>query len=731
MTQSEIFGSAEWIAATPENIVESPVFRKSFTANAGDRAKLRIIGLGTFEAFLNGERISDDLFMPLNSGYEKGCAPDGEELECRIWCVEYDVSRFLREGDNVLAVLVGDGWYDDIYYRATKTLGEKKLCFALELVSPEGETRRIESDESVKWSYSFTKRCDIHKFDEQDYRGWNEACLGLGYDDSAWEYARLSKPVESNYGFCDCPADKVSATFSPLLVSEKDGVRTYDAGVNISGYPVFVSAKGENTVTVRFSEELTPDGALDTFHAHKQYMSFITDREGILVYPRFTWFGFRYFTVEGDAEVKEIRMVYSDVDIDSSFDTDNKTLNWIYHTFLHTQLCNMHRGIPSDCPHIERMGYTGDGQACCRSVLHTLDAKEFYAKWIKDISDCQDRKSGHVQYTAPYARCGGGPGGWGSAIVVVPYEFWKYYGDDSFVRELYPQMLRYFDFLDAHSEYDLVTSDRAGEWCLGDWCAPPDQSNIPAPFVNTYFYVWAMQKVIEIAKAIGKEADVPALEERVAIRKKAINTMYFNDFARDATYCGGMAGANAFALNIGLGRQETIGKLVSYYDRIGYYDTGIFGTEIVTRKLFEIAESDLAFRLLTQDTPHGFGFWQKDGATTLREYWGKSRSHSHPMFGAIVSCLFEYILGIRQEKDSYGYEKIVISPALIEKLNRASGHITTPKGKIAVSYEKKDGKISYRIEIPEGATARLALIGRDEETVGAGAYEITVDLEEI
>ena len=179
--------------------------------------------------------------------------------------------------------------------------------------------------------------------------------------------------------------------------------------------------------------------------------------------------------------------------------------------------------------------------------------------------------------------------------------------------------------------------------------------------------------------------------------------------------------------------QEYLNKMV---DRKSGYNpaadnTGIFGTEIVTRKLFEIAENDLAFRLLTQDTPHGFGFWQNDGATTLREYWGKSRSHSHPMFGAIVSCLFEYILGIRQERDSYGYEKIVISPALIEKLDRAGGHITTPKGRIAVSYEKKNGCMSYRIEIPEGATARLALIGRDEETVGAGAYEITVDLEEI
>ena len=725
MKQTDIFGSAKWISATPEGIIESPVFRKSFDAKTGERATLRIIGLGTFEAFLNGKRISDDLFLPLNSGYEKGCAPDGQELGCRIWCTEYNVSDLLVDGKNVLAVVVGDGWYDDIYYSATKTLGEKKLCFALELVSPSGEARRIESDESVKWGYSFTKRCDIHKFEEQDYRGWDPACLGIDFDDSAWATSRLSKPVESDYGICDCPADKVSARLPATLISEKDGVRTYDAGLNLAGYPVLVSGKS-GKVTVRFSEELLSDGTLDNFHAHKQYCTFDFDREGIEMYPRFTWFGFRYFTVEGDAEVKEVCLVHSDVDIDSSFDTDNDTLNWIYNTFLHTQLCNMHRGIPSDCPHIERLGYTGDGQVCCRSVLHSLDARSFYEKWIKDISDCQDRISGNVQYTAPYAYCGGGPGGWGSAIVIVPYEFWKYFGDDTYVRELYPQMLRYFDFLDAHSECDLVTSTVDGLWCLGEWCSPPNQSNIPAPFVNTYFYIWAMQHVIEIAGAIGREEDIPALEARIAPRKAMLNKVYFNDFARDAVYCGGIQGANAFALNIGLGRAETFDKLVSYYDRIGYYDTGIFGTELVTRVLFEIGEGDVAYKLLTADTPHGFGFWKKDGATTLREYWGKSRSHSHPMFGAVVACFFEYILGIRQEKDSYGYERVVISPAAIGKLSRAEGHITTPKGKLCVSYKKAEGNITYRIEIPEGVSARIALIGREDEAVIGGVHEITL-----
>jgi alpha-L-rhamnosidase len=309
---------------------------------------------------------------------------------------------------------------------------------------------------------------------------------------------------------------------------------------------------------------------------------------------------------------------------------------------------------------------------------------------------------------------------------VVPYEFWKYYGDDKYIRLLYPQMLRYFDFLDEHSECGLVTSDIKGVWCLGEWCTPPDQSNLPAPYVNTYFYIWAMQRTIEIAKAIGKEEDVPALEARIAPRKRMMELVYGNTFQRDSSYCGNVQGANAYALGIGLKADKTVEKLVNYYDRLGYYDTGIFSTELVTRKLFEVGAADVAFKLLTASEPWGFGKWAREGATTFREYWGTSRSHSHPMFGGVVACFFEYILGIRQESDSVGYDRIVISPVNIGKLGRASGHITTPHGRIAVAYEKKDGKTSYTVEIPAGVSARIALDGIEETTVGEGVYKYTV-----
>ena len=302
------------------------------------------------------------------------------------------------------------------------------------------------------------------------------------------------------------------------------------------------------------------------------------------------------------------------------------------------------------------------------------------------------------------------------------------YGDDSFLRKLYPQMLRHFDFLDTHSDYDLVTSYKKDTWCLGDWVTPVEWT-LPTPFVNTCFYVSTMQQLIEIAKIIGKEEDIPALEERIAIRQKAIKTVYFNDFFADDTFCANTQGAGAFALNIGLGTENTKRKFIEFYEKNPAYDTGIFGTELITRKLFEYGRGDIAFKLLTNSEAPGFARWRADGYTTLREYWGDNcRSYNHPMFGGVVALLYEYILGIRQEKDSAGYERVLISPVVIDELDSARGHITTPRGVIAVEYTTEGNARRYTVTVPAGVSARIAINGVDETTVTDGAFEFTATL---
>ena len=179
---------------------------------------------------------------------------------------------------------------------------------------------------------------------------------------------------------------------------------------------------------------------------------------------------------------------------------------------------------------------------------------------------------------------------------------------------------------------------------------------------------------------------------------------------------------------MGLGDERTKKNFISYYKNHRYYDTGIFGTEIVTRLLFEYGEAETAFGLLTsEEAGHSFGYWKNTGATTLREYWGEARSHSHPMFGAVVAHFYDYILGITQEKGTAGYEKLVIKPALIGKLNRASGYITVKEGKAEVSYEIKDGEFTLNVKLPEKKATRVILPdGREENIVGSAVLKCKV-----
>ena len=125
--------------------------------------------------------------------------------------------------------------------------------------------------------------------------------------------------------------------------------------------------------------------------------------------------------------------------------------------------------------------------------------------------------------------------------------------------------------------------------------------------------------------------------------------------------------------------------------------------------MFEHGNADLAVELMTNNGPQGYEHWRQGGATTFHEYWdsNRSRSHNHPMFGAPVAYFFEYLLGIKQEKESAGYKKVNITPMAVEKFAYMKGSMTVPKGKIAVSYEKVDDKVKFDIAIPADIQAKF------------------------
>ena len=531
MTSEQIFKNAKWIEFTGS---DAPIFRKNFNAVKGEKAEITICGLGFFKLFINGKKVSDDLLVPNATCYsERDLSKLGyplyDKLSFRTYCMKYDVTDYLCNGENTLAVMVGNGYYNQVSRHAegVVTFGTPKLCFILEKSSG-----NVISDESTLSHKGFVTYNNLYNGEKHDYSLYPQGFMLNGYNGDGFCESTVIPAPESEFYIQFSPADKVIRTIEPVLLKDEGETKLYDIGENTVGYAVFKCAEKGKTIKVNYAEEIYDKRPyygiqLEDGYQEEQFITDGTDREYI---PHFTWHGFRYFRVNADVEPLRVDVVHSDCPVTSSFECDNKVINWLYDAYIRTQLANMHCGVPSDCPHRERLGYTGDGQLCCEAAMMMLDCREFFRKWLYDIADCQCTVSGHIQHTAPLMGGGGGPSGWGGAIVEVPMKFYKTYGDKALLDEFFPKMLRFLDYLESRSDNGLVWHEEKDGWCLGDWCAP-EPIKIPETFVNTCLYVTFMQQTLEAAEILGRQSEAAHLTQRIEKVKKAINIAYYSPWS--------------------------------------------------------------------------------------------------------------------------------------------------------------------------------------------------------
>ena len=655
---------------------EAPLFRRSFWLDRTERfqsARLEICGLGYFLFYINGKRISDQELMPAMTDYASvlGCEttyPVWEERSAhRCRYLSFDLLPYLKAGENVLAVRLGNGWYHQTERIAEGkfVFGLPKLWFELTLTDADGRQEWIESDRQTLWHPGGLLKNNLFLGEVRDLRkepeGWQYPCADL----SGWKPAQPVHAPETLLEEQTCPPDRVIRKLYPILIGEYDGRKIYDCRENIAGRVVLscLGKKGE-CITVRHAEELAADGTLDFESAggsdQLQQDHYICDGRIQTLHPLFCWHGFRYFETEGSCEVLYAEVIHTDVAVTSSFSCSDPVLNWLYEAYIRTQLDNYHGCIPSDYPHRERLGYTGDGQLTAETAMLLLDAKELYRKWYQDILDSQGAETGHIPHTAPFLGGGGGPGGWGCAVYQVPLAWAKIYGDDSLLVQGYDAILRWFDYMDAHSEKGLVVREEEGGWCLGDWCFPAseEKEQLPEAFINTFYYLHGLQEMMQISEKMNNKLPIRFAEREKNV-KNAFLDAYFDPETGD--FCEGRAAGNAYGLALGLGDERTKKHLVEKYEALGRFDTGIFGTSMLLEQLFSIGAGDLAVRLLTNDSEAAsFAHMKRNGATTLWERWDGRESHNHPMFGACVRLLFTQILGIRMTPSA---QPPVVNPA--------------------------------------------------------------------
>ena len=700
---------AKWVTAP--SAMAAPVISRTLTLRHPHECAIAVSALGFFILRVNGVRVGDDYFLPSNSVFRRRAFrrityPIADEFTYRCYYSTYDLSGYVHDGDNLLEMALGDGWY-----RQTERIAEGEMAFgdalgtifAVRLTDADGE-RIVCSDGTEPCRSSATVYSQLFIGERIDARIDR---------DRSYTYAQVSVTELPDTLLTpeDSQPDRIIRRLIPKPLRTVGDTTVFDAGENVSGFAVVTAAPADGQeIRVRFAENLRGDALdFDTTGANYRCTSgrqqimedvFVGDGATHTFAPQFVWHAFRYLEVTGPGvQSVSVAVVHADTPVTAAFECSSPELNWLFDAYVRTQLDNMHGGVPSDCPHRERLGYTGDGQVCAPAAMLMLDSRAFYRKWIRDIFDSQDKTTGHVNHTAPFAGGGGGPGGWGCAAVTVPYHFYRQFGDIGPLAEHYDDMRLWLDYLESRSEQGLVTREEEGGWCLGDWCTL-DKTVIPEPFVNTCLFMHSLRLMREIAALLGKpSADTERFDALYEAAKAGVCAHYYD--ATTSSFAGGVQGADAFALHAGLGDERTLANLLRAYESAESFDTGFVCTPILVELLFAHGRADVAFRLLTSHQRGGYGHMLDHGATTIWERWDGCGSHNHPMFGASAASLLTDILGITQRDGSAAFRELVIAPRVPPQLTFARGAVTLPQGRVQVAWTRNGDGLDVEVTLPE------------------------------
>ncbi len=711
---------AMWICAD-ENI-SSPRIKTCFKLKKKlEKAVLQVTGLGYFEAYINGRKVSDDVLIPAQTDYENRELKNMRypmNYECvshRVLFLEYDVKNLIGHGENILGIWLGNGFYRQTLRKAEGNVsyGYPKTIACLQMKYEDGDSEYIMTEDE-NWYFRespifFNNIFFGEKYDSRlEEPDW---CHKDGTFDG-WSQAKIANRVGGKLKKQNCPTDRIQESYDAKLL-KKDGDRyIFDIGQNISGrLNITVSGKIGQTVKARFSGRLHDDLRLDyqstcSKDNQIQEMEYILNDKPVQDYTqKFVWYGFRYFEVITKSNLIAVKaeFVGTKLDITGDFKCSNLLLNRLYELYLVTQRANLHGCITSDCPHRERLSYTGDGQLVTEPLMLSFDGYSFIRKWIDDLKDGQNKKTGHVAHTVPFMGGGGGPA-WGSAIIIVPWRYYLQTGDLSVLREMYEPMCRWMEYLETRTDDDfIIHREEPGGWCLGDWCAP-GKTEISEEYVNTCVYAHNAELMKKIVRILGK--DTERFENLNNNIKQAIKDNWYS--VENNCFSKGRQGANALALwacVLPEGQAQKVAKTMAEHienDCNGHLDTGIIATPILLDMLTKYGYVDIAYGIMTKETYPSFGFMLKNGATTLCERFEYIESDNHPMFGTYTSWFIKSLAGIKTDEDSPGYKNVIISPNFSKGLDFVESKVRTVSGEyVKVRWEKIKNRVIVEINLPK------------------------------
>lgn len=695
----------------PEVVGIAPYFRKEFQATKNiKKARAYISGLGYYELSINGRKVGDDLLSPNQTNYDRRHVESWDEsrighMQTRVLYQTYDVAAYLNTGSNALGIVLGNGWYiqSDRVQDSSLWYDTPRFMFQLHIEYESGEKQVVYGDDSWKYSDGPIRYNGLHSGEVYDARLEQLEWDSPGFDDHHWQNAISLRAPTGKLKAQMSPPDRLIKNLQPISVEKlSDRTHRYDFGQMFSGWvKLKVKADAGTEISLRFFE----DGGA----SYGQKDVYISKGNGEYEEwePRFTWHAFRFVEVNGPVEAitLEGRMVNTDVKKNGSFESSNILFNTILNNFEWTQLGNMHGGIPSDCPHRERRGYTGDGQVAAKPAMYHFDMATFYTKWLRDIQDAQNAHTGYVPNTVPYQDGSGGTA-WGSAYVIIPWYMYLYYGDTAVLREHYDGMKKWLQYLEnERNEEGLLENQGLGEW------VPPDLVQLPTAFVNTSYFYLCARLMEDISAIVGAGEDVAFYKTLAANLASDINRKFY--YPEKQVYSINRQGANTFPLAFGIADKNhtesiikaTVHQLETETDF--HFDTGILATPLLLEVLSALGYADIAYALMNQRDFPGFGHMIENGATSIWETWLGEQSRSHPMFGSVCGWFYEYLGGIQPDPVQPGFKNVIIKPHPVKALDFVKTEYNSPYGVIRSSWNWDGEDLVMEVLIPPNSTASI------------------------
>ena len=699
----------------------APLFRRRFTVDGlVGSAEVRVCGLGYGYYWLNGEPLSEDLFTAPVSDYRK-----------TLWYNTYDVTGRLREGENVFAVICGNGWYNEYFktswdYDTAPWRDNPK--FILELVV-DGKTVLCSDEHWKCLPESFVVYNQLRSGEHFDARLYDPRWKSIDFNDGAWGFAVPdTKPPTGVFRPCPCEPIRAFGEIAPVSVTDDgEGGVIYDFGSNQSGFVrLSVDQDEGDEIVIRYREQKTPDGKLfDHMKQHYPETECQTDRlicpAGPFAWsPKFTYHGFQYVRVTGlkhpTPDCIRAVFVHQAVKERSSFSCSDPVLCDLFRIGQRATLSNLFY-MPTDCPTREKLGWCNDAQSSMEQFLTNFASERLFAKWLQDIRDSM-LPNGMIPGIVPSSGWGyfwgNGPVSEG-VLFETAYRLWFHTGDPKYLIESLPYFKRNLDFYETRRDEngDIV-------YGLDDGASPDGSPRVDAAFVNSALIVKFLRITVLACQLAGE--DPAEWENRLAEQLARHRTKYRN---ADGTCKIDKQTAAAMTVALDLFDEADSEALKAQLARLVeeknfHHDCGMVGLPCLYTALNLCGLEEYAFRILTAEGYPGYREWLDGGATTLWEMWGSGGSHNHHMYSSFLSWMMKTVVGIEALAPAYG--KTAIRPVFFEGLDWAEGSIVTPAGgKIAVSWKKGAGCVHVSMSVPAGV--RAVFRGRE---YGEGEYSFTV-----